>query len=198
MTLDPNDVFEAMLGDLSVTWTPGEFDATARWVYGKDGPMRRPGSGVPQNTRISAVVVVRTRVPSAEAESAADRVIESADVDEKIRPKLGWHAHDVIAESMSNEQMLCVSVHRNPFAKTPFPVEACAGPFDVQYDIVGVRAVREAFVGEALRTAREHGECVARMLLGADHAERRLAEMVLQVAGRAVAPKGDLSDQRPG
>ncbi len=161
--LYPINVFGAMLGDLGIKsdWNPnaGEgVEGSERSVFLKGGKMIDYKRRQPQNTTLSAIIVLEEFRDNIEIEKATNE-----EVKKKGRELTVLEDIDIAWEYHSTE-VIRVRVFDNPFARIVFPEELFNGPFDERWRIQDDKFER-AFVGnklkelEALRESREDNYC---------------------------------------
>lgn len=134
--LDPLTVFGAMLGNLGLA---GDFDPkkggvsgqTIRNVFSGDGKMINDKRRQPQNTTISAIVVLEEFLDNAEKETAMREEMRK-----QRRRFSGPELIRVRRELQKNHPITFVPrvvVIENPFARIAFPDDLFMGPFDERW-----------------------------------------------------------------
>ncbi len=165
-TLDPEVVFGAMLGDLGFAI---DFDAAAgqlvpgteRNTFLDGGKMIRYKTGDPQNTTISAIVVLeRYRVPDLEFDEAVKEEIvrreestqQTLSVDERFKLRFDMYSR----HPLRTRALPRVCVVENPVARIPFPDDLFRGELDEHWRLL-TRAER-TFTGDLLQDIEQAAE----------------------------------------
>ena len=156
----PIYVFGAMLGNLGFTMDYDSQKGAAitgseKNVFLNGGKMIKNKRGHPQNTTISAIIILKEYLDNSEVEDALKEEITKQDkqltVEEKldIRIKL-YEKHHVTS-------VPTVVVIENPFAQKPFPKGLFNGPFDEHWkwreDLGG--KIERIFAGDKLKKFEE-------------------------------------------
>jgi hypothetical protein len=141
----PQAVMGAMLGDVGfqirVDTRNGLASDDPRPVFLGRGKMRDYKSNRPQNTTISAILVLEVfqlgvkQLPIAEARLVA----------EKMRPLTEDEFVSLAGQSV--ETVLRIKVHENPFARIRFPRELFAGPYDEHWTWDADGYLQRSYVG---------------------------------------------------
>lgn len=156
--LDPEVVFGAMLGDLGLSM---DFDPSAgRLVPGTErntflngGKMIRQKTGEPQNTTISAIVVLeRYRIPDSEFDNAVRQEIarreestqQSLSADERAKVRFEMYS----SHTLKTREVPRVRVVENPVARIPFPEELFRGELDEHWQLLA--SPQRTFAGSLL------------------------------------------------
>ncbi len=148
-----------MLGDLGFTW---DFDPKAgrlvrdseRDAFLERGKMIRYKTGEPQNTTISSIVVLRRfRVPDLEFERAVQRENSRRQAEAQraltLEEELQVRFEMYDCHPIKVQEVPCVRVVENPFARNPLPEKIFRGPLDERWTMKD-KPVR-TFVGQKLQ-----------------------------------------------
>jgi len=144
--LDPETVLGAMLGDLGFVM---DFDrergclvpGTEQPAFLERGMMITQKTGEPQNTTISAVIVLEEflarDIGDLRAYATNLRAME-AELGRELTPdeRLHAYARRVPSEPRGDRQVPRVTVVENPFARLPLPRNLFTGPFDERWALV--------------------------------------------------------------
>jgi hypothetical protein len=149
----PLDVFGAMLGNIGFRM---DFDSaegkavagTERNVFLEDGKMIDNKRRQPQNTTISAIVVLAEFLDNTKIQKALIKKIKQRKMKltaiEKLGIRMKLYKHCPVTSVPR------VVIVENPFARVGFPADLFSGPFDERWRIADDRQER-VFVGSKLK-----------------------------------------------
>lgn len=154
--LEKGIIFEAMLGNLGISAVfnteKGETVAgSERNVFLSDGKMINYKAEQPQNTTISAIVVLEEFFDNIEVEKAMKNEVKKHGRE--------FEGPELIAVRMKLQEshhfgnVPRVVVIENPFARIPFPKDLFKGPFDERWRLIEDQSgkIVRVFVGNKLK-----------------------------------------------
>lgn len=157
--LDPESVFAAMLGDLGFTVgfdvNKGQLKSgTEQNSFLSGGKMVRPGSCEPQNTTISAIIVledysIKSPALLREARFAVRTREKQLDRPLEIAEELELRANLYEKYPRHGQQVARVVVFENPFARRKLPASIFRGPYDERW-LYDEPDVKRTFAGSRL------------------------------------------------
>ncbi|MDD5326496.1 MAG: hypothetical protein PHY02_01625 [Phycisphaerae bacterium] len=157
--LDPQTVLGAMLGNLGISMdinvAEGKaVEGTERTVFLSGGKMIDAKRKQPQNTTISAIVVLEEFLDNVEIERAFRE--EERRQGRKFTATEAWQNREDLQKKYSVNSVPRVVVIENPFARKPLPEGLFVGPFDERWRWVKEGGeVEKVFVGNKLEELEE-------------------------------------------
>ena len=142
----PSVIIGAMLGNLGVQFPVGGTTDQMEQVFLGGGKMINDQRQEPQNTSISAVVVL-TRYPLREKQVRITINERESELGRRLTIEEQMELYEAV--DPAEHRRVRVVVYENPYARMPLTRELFRGPFDERYGVDG-EFIRRIYVGDEI------------------------------------------------